>query len=156
MICIICTECNTAVRVSGDHEEVNHLFGELNTDWYPNNYPCPNTDCTEKAKLLDSVDSAALKMLDVYDLTVHEAYAALHGLGLPEERDCGPSAVREQLLNNKVVEVDARLIKGSNRSVVYKLIMENGTVLFLGSSPYGATVYRIAKARSAVEQFDEG
>lgn len=156
MIYIVCTECSTAVRVSGDQEELDHLFGERNTDWYPSNFPCPDASCDAKAKLLDSVASSALRMLEVHDLTPHEAYAALHGLGLPAERDCGPTAVKELLLTNQVAKVDARLIKGSNRSVIYSITMEDGTTLFLGSSPFGATAYRIAKPQSAVEQFDEG
>lgn len=155
MIYIVCTDCSTAVRVSGDQEEIDHLFGEMNTDWYPDKFPCPSVGCSSKAKLIDSIASSALKMLDIHDLTPHEAYSALHGLGLPAERDCGPTAVKELLLNNKVEKVDVRLIKGSNRSVVYSITMENGVTLFLGSSPFGATAYRIAKPTSAVEQFDE-
>lgn len=156
MIVIACKDCATAVRVTGEHEELSHLLGEMNSDWYPDKYPCPTAACKGKAEFMESIEPSALRMLNLYDLTPHEAFAAFHGLGLPEERDCGPTAVREVLLKHRIKEVDVQLIRGSNRSVIYQLVLEGGIILYLGSSPFGATVYRLAKPKSALERLDEG
>lgn len=154
MIIIACKDCGTAVRVTGEHEELSHLLGELNAEWFPDCYPCPTAVCQGKAEFMESIEPAAMRLLTLYDLTPHEAYAAFHGLGLPEERDCGPTAVEKALLESRIVELGTSLIRGSNRAVLYHLKLEDGTMLYLGSSPFGATVYRIARPQSAVERVD--
>jgi hypothetical protein len=156
VIIIACQECASAVRIVGENDELNMLLGEGNAEWYPDNYPCPTATCKGKAELMDGIESAALRLLTIYDLNPQEAFAAFHGLGLPSERDCGPTAVKEALLNNRIKDVDVRLIRGSNRSVVHRLTLENGMILYLGSSPFGATVYRISVPQSAVERFNGG
>lgn len=155
MITIVCKSCGLAVRVSGEEEEVTHLLGEK-SDWYPSGYPCPAQGCSSKAEMVESIESVAAAALDIRDLTAIEAFHAYSGLGLPEERDCGPTAVSQALLNGKVTAVDVKLLRGSNRSVLYSLTMEDGIKLYLGSSAWGATVYRLAKPQSAVERLHEG
>lgn len=152
MILIACKDCGIAVRTAGEHAELTHLLGEANEDWYPGNYPCPTSGCKGKASFMEGIEPAAMKMLDIHDLTPQEAFAAFNGLGLPAERDCGPEAVKNALLGNKVVAVGVSLIRGSHRSVLYSITMEDGTIVYLGSSPFGATVYRMAKLQSAVER----
>ncbi len=105
---------------------------------------------------MESIESITAAALAIRDLTPLEAFHAFSGLGFPEERDCGPTAVTQALLNGKVASLDTKLVRGSNRSVIYSLTMEDGTKLFLGSSPYGAMVYRLSKPQSAVERLHEG
>lgn len=155
MIIIACKDCGTAVRVTGEHEELSHLLGEQNPDWYPSKYPCPTALCRGKAEFMEGIEPAALRLLNVYDLTPHEAFAAFNGLGLPEERDCGPTAVKDALMRSGIKDVDVRLIRGSNRSVIYNLTLKDGTILYLGSSPFGATVYRMSGLQSAVKRTNE-
>ena len=155
MIIIACRECGNAIRVTGEHDEVQQLLGEHNQDWYPDKYPCPMPTCDGKSEFMDAIEPAAFRMLNIVDLTLHEAYAAFHGLGLPDERDCGPVAIRECLLSGRVKSVDVRLIRGSSRSVLYSITMEDGTTIHVGSSPFGAVVYRLAKPQSAVQRLDE-
>jgi hypothetical protein len=152
VIIIACKDCGTAVRVTGENDQLSHLVGELNQDWYPDKYPCPTAQCAGKAEFMEGIEPSAMRMLTIHDLTPHEAFAAFNGLGLPGEQDCGPTAVREVLLTNKVKAVDTRLIRGSHRSVIYSLTLEDGTILYLGSSSFGATVYRISKVQSAVKR----
>jgi hypothetical protein len=97
MIIIACTDCATAVRVTGEHEELSHLLGEMNSEWYPDKYPCPASLCEGKAEFMEGIEPAAMRALTLYDLTPHEAFGAFHGLGLPGERDCGPTAVEKAL-----------------------------------------------------------
>jgi len=154
VIIIVCKDCGTGVRVSGEVEELSHLLGEFNKDWYPDKYPCPTAVCTGKAEFMEGIEPAALRMLNVHDLTPHEAYAAFHGLGLPTERDCGPTAVEKALLEHRVTAVDLQLVRGSNRSVVYSLTLDDGSRLYLGSSPFGAIVYRLSKPELATKRVD--
>lgn len=149
MITIVCNKCATAVRTVGEHEEVDVLLGEK-SEWYPDKYPCPS--CSGMASMVDAIEPAALKALDLYDLTPQEAYSAFNGLGLPKERECGPMAVREAF-KSPVKEIKCELIKGTNRTLLKHIIFEDGTRVYFGSSPYGATVYRIAKPRT--ESLDE-
>ena len=153
MIIIACKDCGTAVRITGEHAELEHLLGEY-CDWYPNKYPCPSVGCGSCAEFQDAVAPAALRELTMYDLTPHEAYAAFHGLGLPEERDCNPTAVEKALVGKTIRAVHVALVRGSNRSVIYNLTTEDGAILSLGSSPFGAVVYRMSKTQSAVERVD--
>lgn len=155
MIIIACQDCATAVRVTGEHEELNHLLGEMNTEWYPNKYPCPTSGCKGKAEFVEGVEPVALRAMTLYDLTPHEAFGAFHGLGFPEERDCGRTAVEKALLENRVVGVGCALVRGANRSVVYHLKLDNGVTVYFGSSPFGAVVYRIGKTESAVDRIDD-
>jgi hypothetical protein len=129
---------------------MDHLFGEK-SDWYPDKFPCPWVNCDGKGELLTSIQPEALAALSVHELTPQEAYVAFNGLGLPEEQDCGPTAV--QVAFNKLVKkVNVALLKGTNRSIVNWIEFEDGTRLFLGATAAGAIVYRIAKPRSFTQE----
>ena len=142
MIIIACKVCGTAVCTSGEHDEVDYTIG-TKCDWYPDRYPCPKLDCKGLGEMIEQLDPASVRDMDVHDLTVQEAFAAFHGLGLPEERDCGPTAVLEAF-KVPVKSVDAKLLKGSNRTILYSIEFENGVRMFLASSAYGALIYRLA------------
>lgn len=151
MVTIVCSiqECRTAVRIQGEDGEMESLFGE-GSEWYPDNFPCPR--CKAPSSIIDSISPAALKELTLTDVSAGEAYAAFNGLGLPEEHDCGPTAVADLLLKQRIVKADVGLIRGANRSVLRSLEFEDGTKMYLGSSPYGSTVFRLAPKRSIVEE----
>jgi hypothetical protein len=87
----------------------------------------------------------------IHDITPQEAFAALNGLGFPPERDCGETAVR-QAFASKITDVGVRQIRGANRSALEWIQFEDGTRLYVASSPHGAVVYRLAKRFSYVEQ----
>lgn len=139
MITVVCSQCTAAVRVTGAESEILSLFN----DWWPAQFPCPR--CRGTARIVEAIEQTALSVLDVYDLTPTEAFKAFSGLGLPTEQECGPMAVR-LAFQQPVKTVQARLIKGSNRSVIDSIEFADGTLLYLGASPYGAIVYRIAEA----------
>lgn len=150
MIHIVCTKCNLAIRTVGEFNEIQHLLAEK-SEWYPDKYPCPAVECDGRAEYTESIAADAYQALDIHDLTPQEAFAAYYGLGLPEEQECGPLAV-DKAFEQKVSKVNARLIRGSNRSVIDSIEFEDGSVMYLGSSAAGALVYRIAKRRSFVEE----
>lgn len=152
MITIVCSACGTAIRTSGEYDEVDVLLGEK-SEWYPDKYPCPC--CPAKAAMVDAIEPAALKSLDLYEMTAQEAYGAFNGLGLPTERECGPLAVAEAF-KSPVKKINCELIKGTNRSVMRSIELEDGTRVYFGSSSYGATIYRIAKKRVGPVESQDG
>ena len=142
MIFIVCKTCGTAIRTSGEPDKIYSLFGE-GSDWYPDKFPCPELGCGRNAEFIEHVESMALATLKIHDLSPEEAFSAFSGLGMPDEHECGPLAVQEAL-KSPIKNIDAKILKGSNRSIIYWLETEDGTRIYLGSSPYGAIVYRIA------------
>jgi len=145
---ILCPQCCLVIRISGDANEFDSLLG-AHSQWYPDKYPCPN--CGTKCTLQEHIEANALRILDVHDLTIAEAFAAFNGLGFPEERECGPTAVRE-LFKQPIEKIDLQQIRGTNRSVIHSIVFKDGTKMFLAASPMGAIIYRISKKRSIVEE----
>jgi hypothetical protein len=140
MIFLAC-KCGLVLRVSGNPDEVHMLLGP-GSDLHPDRYPCPESGhCMVYSEAIPNGDLRAARVVDV---TPQEAFAALHGAGLPSERDCGETAVRALLLEGKIAKVDVQQLRGTNRSVVRSLQFEDGRRLYLGSGPEGAVAYRIA------------
>lgn len=149
MILIACLSCHTALRISGDHDEMTNLYGP-GSDWYPDKYPCPIMNCGKFAEIITASGPEAMRGLDVHELTANEAFCAFNGLGMPAERDCSATAVTTLFEKHPVAKLAVRHIKGTHRSVIDWLEFDDGSRLYLGSSAYGATVYRIAKPHSYV------
>jgi len=149
LITIVCLTCRVGLRTCGDEAEVSTLLGP-ESECYPDQYPCPTDGCVGRAQYLESIDPAALARLEIHEVTPQEAFAALNGLGFPPERDCGETAVR-LALTHQVTEAGVRQIRGTNRSVLDWLQLDDGTRLYLASSSEGAVVYRLARRFSYVE-----
>jgi hypothetical protein len=147
VITIVCKTCGTAVRIMGIQEEVSHLFGEQ-SEWYPDKYPCPRVGCNGRSEIVNSIESSALLTLDMHELTPQEAFAAFHGLGFPEEKDCGAEAIKQVFAQSSVKTVQTYTIRGTQRAIVQWIELENGIRLYLAGSAWGAMVYRISKPHS--------
>lgn len=150
MIYLFCASCKHGLRVSpGDQRgalsECEALLG-AGSEYHPDKYPCPW--CKERMSLLVAASPAALAVADVYDVTPQEAIAAIHGLGLPEERQCSAAAVEALLQGAQIKRVSAQQIRGSHRSIIDHIELEDGTKVYLASSAFGATIYRIAKSET--------
>ena len=150
MILIGCLTCKIAVRIVGDYEQMEFLFG-LQSDWYPDKYPCVTEGCSGKGQLFPAITPSALHRLTVTDLSPLEAFAALHGLGLPTERECSASAVQRAFQDSPVKKVEAQHIKGTDRCVVEHIELQDGKKIWFGASGYGAVVYRISAPHSYAE-----
>ena len=151
MITIVCTQCGTAVRVMGISEEVSHLFGEQ-SEWYPDKFPCPRVGCAGKAGIVETIEPSALLTLDMHELTPQEAFAAFHGLGFPEEKDCSATAVEQAFARSPVKRVQTHKVKGTHRSIIQWFELEDNTRIYLAGSAWGALVYRISKPHSYAEE----
>lgn len=154
MIHIICMECKHGLCVSpgdmhGRLSEAEALLGH-GSEFYPDKYPCWH--CKEKmAEFVAVADVAALRLINIHDVSPQEAMAAIHGLGLPDEQDCSAAAVERLFEGQKVTRVFATSIRNSHRSILKVIEFADGSKLHLGSSAFGATVYRISKPHSYVE-----
>jgi len=143
MIYFVCT-CGLCLQVIGEELESQCLVGTA-SDFYPDRYPCPAENCGEKMVYAAVLDKAA--PMTVVNLSANEAFSAFMGLGLPQERDCGVTAVMQLFEKQRVVKVDATQVPGANRCVLHSLLFDDGRRLWLGSCPEGAVVYRLAMPR---------
>jgi len=151
MILIVCLPCACALRVSGDPVEIRSLVG-VGSD-----VACLCYNCQNKAeRLLESqIDPLLLVQLQITDVSPQEAFAAIHGLGLPTERSCTKEDITELFAQQPVKRVQARNIEGTPRCIVDYIELADGTRLYLDASALGATVYRITRPISYVKKFDE-
>jgi len=136
MIVFACQKCSHSIRTVGEDAEA--LLGQ-DSIWWPDRYPCP---------FCGALTSMSLNAVGVVvDLTPQEAMAAFGGLGLPLERECGELAVKHAFDSMRVKAVHTKMV---NRKCccLESIEFEDGTKLYLGSSFYGAVVYRIAKPHS--------
>ncbi len=143
MIVVPCAKCYAAVRVLGDASEVDRLVGEQ-SDFWPDQYPCLECGEVGRAHREVSVEAEALRRLRVRDLSAQDYFAALHGLGTPDEMTCDAVTVTEWLAKHGV-RVSARTASGTRRAVVDFLEIDGGVRIYFGSSPRGAVVYRIRR-----------
>jgi hypothetical protein len=151
MITLACLECRLALRTSSEkHDEVNFLIG-MYSEWYPDRYPCPRSECKGKMTLTDAIAADELEYLEMHDVTPQEAFQALQGMGLPSEKACTVEGVRAAFAQ-RVIELDVAPVPGTQRVLLRSLKVEDGTRLFVASSPFGAVVYRIAPPRSVTRE----
>jgi hypothetical protein len=146
MIFIICPQCKLALHVVGDDAETHQLFGE-GTTFAERGYACPR--CTGGMAAYGSLPSNA--GFNPYTLSPQEAFAALNGLGMPEEKDCVPEVIRTEF-KKSVKSLAVRWVRGTNRSIIDHIEFEDGTKMYLGASPQGAIVYRISPPFSYTEE----
>ena len=151
MITLACLTCHLALQISGEHDELDYLIG-MRSDWYPDRYPCPSSGCKGNMVLTDTVDPKALEQLDVHYLNPQEAFQALHGMGLPEERQCNEAASLQALVGRTIKSAELRGVSGSNRTVIHSLTLDNDSRVYVGSSPFGALIYRIAAPPGTVQR----
>lgn len=155
MITLACLKCRLALRLAGETLEMDYLVG-MRSEWYPDRYPCPTSGCGSTMTLTDTISSLDLELLNIHDLSPQETFQALHGMGLPKERQCNAELVLQSLIGRTVQSVDIQDLRGANRSVVHSLTLDDGTRVYLGASPHGAVVYRVAPPRSHVQELDNG
>lgn len=151
MIYLLCSACKLALRVSPGETpgECESLLGP-GSEWYPDNYPC--FSCGRGASIMEPGDVG--QDVEVHDVSPKEAFAALHGLGLPEEKDCTAEAVRALLPGAKIQRVAVRQIRNSHRCVIDYLELEDGTRVYFGAGPPGAIIYRVSPKHSYAKAVD--
>jgi hypothetical protein len=144
---IICRACPVVLRVMDEDAKVDLLVGRASSFW-PDGYVCVR--CGKKAECLneDRVDPNILRVHGVQDLTPEEAFAAMHGLGLPAEQSCSLDDVTELLKTVPIRRVRGTQVLGQARTVLESLELWDGTRVYFGAAPEGAVIYRIARPHS--------
>lgn len=154
MITIVCFACKHAISVIGDVAEVDNLVGQR-SDLWPDKYRCWACEGKMEAVLTPEVSTAAYGQLSIYELGPQETYAALMGLGMPDERAVDPVTIA-QLFEQAGLKVRGKSYRGVPRFFVDSIEFPDGTKLHLAASPQGAAVYRITRPHSYARTNDVG
>jgi len=144
MILIVCTPCSLGMRVMGHVEDLQSLVGER-CEFWPDKFICPRCEGPARGVLEVEADMHAVARLELVDVDPFEAFAAMHGLGLPAERDCRREVVEQLLREHPIRKVEGATIPGTNRCRIEALELWDGTKLYLGAGAEGAVIYRIRK-----------
>lgn len=153
MMCVVCTKCLRALRVTGDVVETEHLIGSL-SDFWPDKYKCDACGGPAQAFLEAELSTLAARTLRYVDVTPQEAFAALHGLGTPDERTCCEEVVLA-MFAAVGIEVSGRQMRGQMRFVIDSFKFPDGSKIYMGASPQGALAYRVTKPHSYVRAVEE-
>jgi hypothetical protein len=107
---------------------------------------CPRL-CGGKINLVGDPMIAEMgdKLREPMTLTGKELYAAVNGLGLPDEVEKDPEVIRSLLVANKVVAVDIEVVLG--RLYLHELKLDNGFTIHLASGARGSQVLKVTKER---------
>lgn len=148
-----CTRCRTVFRVFGDPLVVAYLVGK-DSEFWPDRYRCPSC----RSSLLPSEEKDVMPELlaspKIVHLEAEEAYAALMGIGLPEERKATLEAVRSVSVGHKVEAMGLEPVPNIDRTSVTWIRFDNGHTLYFAGGGAGAVIYRVKKPTSYVEQLD--
>lgn len=155
MILIVCESCQLCLRVMGSREEVQSLVGEDSSFW-PDQYPCPRCEKLIYAVRELEADPRIFGLLTLVDVNAGEAFAALNGMGLPEEGDCRRGVLEDLLRTHPVKKLSGKDIPGTNRCRVDFIELWDNTRLYFAAGAEGAVVYRVVRPRSYVEKIDGG
>lgn len=139
MIVVLCPRCHLGLRTIGLLDEVAFLVGSSSEFW-PDKYTCPRCEGAARGAL--EADVPELHQFEVRDLSVQELYAALNGLGLPEERACTLELVNARLHESPVKRLVGVDIPGTDRCVLRQMELVDGTRFYFGAGPEGAVIYR--------------
>lgn len=150
MILVPCMHCFTAVRVMGDPDEVAMLVGPKSEFW-PNKYTCVSCGSSCEGIGEGDAEPAALTKMKVRDLAPQEFYAALHGLGTPDEMICDAATVRD-LLKRTIKKVHGSTLPNTTRFLLEAIELEDGTKLHFAAGAAGAVVYRITRPISYTQK----
>lgn len=158
MIVIACLNCGFAVRVMPTRvadtrsvQEVHQMVGK-NCDLWPDKFVCVRCGNPVRGLLEREVDPAAMRLVEVRDLTPHEALAAFNGLGLPEEQSCTLERVSQLLLEHPIRRVIGTNVQGMERTIIDSLELWDGTRVYFGAGAEGACIYRIVRPISYTEK----
>lgn len=158
MILIACLNCGFGIRVMPSCvtdprsiQEVHQLVGEHSTFW-PDQFKCPRCGNPARGMLEQKADPKAVALLELRDLTPHEAFQAFNNLGLPEEQDASLAEVQRLLLKYPVCKVVGSDVAGMKRTILDSLELLDGTRVYFGAGSEGACIYRIVKPIPATQR----
>ena len=153
MILIVCVKCCCALRVSGDSDEVHALVGQTSSFW-PDKFRCYQCD-GEAMGVLELAFQHRVP-ITIVEVSAQEAFAAIHGLGLPMEQQCKKEDLELLLREQPVKRVVGKDIVGSTRCMLDYFELWDGSKVYFGSAAEGAIIYKITRPHSYVKQVEDG
>ena len=154
MILVICPECPFAMRVMPvrvtnlqSAQELDQLVGTRSSFW-PDRYPCPRCGKYAWGSKENLTDPQTVQVREIQDATPQEAFAALNGLGLPDEQRCALEVVQQLLVEQPVRRVVGKNVRGVERTIIDSLELWDGTKVYFGAGAEGAVIYRITRPHS--------
>lgn len=148
---LVCQQCMTAIRVVGDMTEADYVL----TPFVTSHSMCWTDTCPGPAQVVHQLPAELSAQLETRELSVGETWVALNGFGMPEEQECSPAAVKAAFTESPVRNVAVHPVRGSHRSQIEFIELENGTKIHFGSGPVGALVYRISKPHSYAKKVED-
>lgn len=149
MIFILCPRCRCALRVTGDAAEVYSLVGP-ESDFWPDKFMC--FKCMKPAHGFLEGEVSIQAQIEVHEVSAQEAIAAIHGLGLPSEREVDKLIVDALLREHPVRRIAGKDVPGGQRVLLDYIELWDGTRLHFGGSNDGAVIYRITRPHSYAEK----
>ena len=147
MILVLCTACAIGIRVTGEPIEVDFLVGP-SSEYWPDRFPCPVCSKLVTGFPEPLVDDRIALVTRIVDLNPQEAFAAFHGLGLPEELNCTIEAINKQVRLHAVKSFSGRNVFGTTRCIIDYVEFVDGSRVYLGAGAEGACGYRFVLAPS--------
>lgn len=158
MILVVCLPCNFAIRVMPESvasmasvQELDQLVG-ARSDFWPDKYPCPRCGKPARGLLEKEADERVLNLLTIQEATPQEAFAALNGLGFPDEHHCSLETVQALLKEQPVRRIIGTNVRGAERTVIDALELWDGTKMYFGAGAGGAVIYRITRPVSYADK----
>ena len=131
---VFCQSCKIAYLVVGDLEEKESLLKGMD------NFPCVTPLC--RGRMVRSHKSYP-EARDVVEVPLHGFYRAIHGFGSPKGDPAPVELSKRVLLTKKIVDVHAEEIGQPKRTILKRLILEDGTRLHFSRSTQGACLYYV-------------
>lgn len=153
MITIACLKCRHAMRVVGEDDETQTLVGRK-SDLWPNKFKCFQCGAMAEGMLTVEISAAAWTRLIVHEVTPQEAFAAVNGMGIPEEHTCCAEVI-EPMFEAVGVKVRGHQLPRTNRYVIEQLVFPDGRTVHLGAAMQGALAFRVTKKHSYVRAVEE-
>jgi hypothetical protein len=128
-----CTVCAKGYHVWGDSTETKRLLRE-------DNYPCVTPLCS--GRLRGAVPHSHYQ-LRFKDVPVQDFYRSVHGLGGVSAPPATLSRTSQLLREKRIVLVDGEQVGSPARTIIRRLVLEDGTQLHFDFSSKGACLYYI-------------
>lgn len=139
-IAYVCPKCATAIVVHVADKDISLLKTSMR---------CPSECGGRQTKSIKQhLKVGFFAKYDVKPMSALSFYQASLGCGSPEEKKCGPTAIRKEIIGEKIVSIHLQKSPDPNRSLIFSMSLGNGKTIHFATSTKGATIYRMTSNKS--------